>query len=1407
MPTSVETPDRSARNPDRRDHGGGVFSVLGADLTALLAALLLMLIAVSAFPTQQSVASLAVYLPLHAVVQMFAIVVSILVFAVGWVAYSRERSGNSVLLSCAFLAVSLMDFAYTMAFPGMPDFVTPSSEGKAIDFWLAARGLAACALLSAAVRPWRPFASPRTRYWLLVAALEITALVYWLVLYLEGALPATFIPGQGPTPFKTGAEYTLITVYVLAAAVFYARLRIERADYLRRLFAASCVIMLSELYFIFHWDVADINNLPGHLYNAIAYLLIYQALSVRGAEEPYQRLQRSRQPRQVNMDRRRTGLVSDWWRVGLSHDWYREQDGEAAQAMLAAIVENSNTAIIGCALDRTILSWNAAAERMFGWSASEAIGQPTAIITPQRHHGLLQPLFEQAARGEPVGQVESRHRRRDGTCIDAAGTLVAIRDANGETVFFALTLWDITQQNQLGRAMQQQAALTELLDALARAASEAATPEDAMQSCLERICDYGQWMLGRIGTFAPGQPKSVPRSSIWNCPQPARFDEFIGISNSLDYSLPSGRFTDIVLREKKAVWASDFLVVSESGRLASAAKSGIRCGFVFPVVVGGEALAFLEFFADEVREPDAAFLEAINSVASQLARVIERKQAEQELLESQKQFEQLAEHIPQAFWITDMHRKELIYLSPAHEQIYGQRFSSLQAVWPAWKKAVQAEDRERVLAAYREMGSRGLDERFRILQPGGAMRWVHARGVPVRDADGTVYRVVGTIEDITEGKFVEDALKESEERFRAAFEQAGVGMALHSRDPRTPRWLRVNQKLCDIVGYTREELLELNLVDLTAPDERQVAIDYNERFLRGEVMNYSREKRYLRKDGQFIWVNVALSAVHGPDGRPSQIITVIHDITVARESEMKIRIATERLQRALDGSNLALFDGDLSTREVYLSEAWAAMLGEEPKPTIDTFENLITRVHPEETERIKNQFYDVLKGRTSAYDAVHRVMSRTGEWKWIHSRAKVVERAENGRALRLAGVNADITERVRSEQALRTSEQQLRAITANLPGAVFQFRISAAGEYSFSYLSEGILDLSEIRLEDAMRDHTLLFALIEPEYLPAVCASIEHARTTLETWSCEWPIRTRSGRTKWIRGRAIVARRDDGAVLGDGILTDVTVEKQAEQEIARLNQSLEQRVRERTRQLEATNKELEAFSYSVSHDLRAPLRGIDGFSQLLLKKYVDHLDATGSDYLLRIRRASLRMGELIDDLLLLARLSRSQIKIEPLDVSRLARSILAVLQEHEPERMVVTEVQDGIELSADSHLLKIVLENLLGNAWKFTAKQQPATIRIGTHVQDGELVIFVKDNGAGFDMKFANKLFGAFQRLHSATEFEGTGIGLATVQRILNRHGGRIWADAAVDKGATFYFTLPRCVPDAITPPQKGEAA
>jgi len=237
---------------------------------------------------------------------------------------------------------------------------------------------------------------------------------------------------------------------------------------------------------------------------------------------------------------------------------------------------------------------------------------------------------------------------------------------------------------------------------------------------------------------------------------------------------------------------------------------------------------------------------------------------------------------------------------------------------------------------------------------------------------------------------------------------------------------------------------------------------------------------------------------------------------------------------------------------------------------------------------------------------------------------------------------------------------------------------------------------------------------------------------------------------------------------------------------------LERRVETRTRDLAAANKELEAFSYSVSHDLRAPLRAIDGFSKAVLTDYGPQLDERGRHYLERVRAGTLRMSQLIDDLLGLARVSRRELVRKRADVSEIAGQVAAELARRQPARTVHVQVQPGLRAEADPHLLTIVFENLMGNAWKFTGKKPDAHIEVGQRADGPAPTFYVRDNGAGFDMEYADKLFGAFQRLHAEADFEGTGIGLATVHRIVARHGGRIWAEGRVDEGATFYFTLER---------------
>ena len=409
--------------------------------------------------------------------------------------------------------------------------------------------------------------------------------------------------------------------------------------------------------------------------------------------------------------------------------------------------------------------------------------------------------------------------------------------------------------------------------------------------------------------------------------------------------------------------------------------------------------------------------------------------------------------------------------------------------------------------------------------------------------------------------------------------------------------------------------------------------------------------------------------------------------------------------------------------------------------------------------------------------------------------ASISKLDENGRTI-FTAILRDVTAHRKAEEALLQSEERYRVLAESALTGVYLIQ-----DNLFQYVNPALASIFGYMVEEVI-GKLGPGDLVAPDDRAIVAENIRK-RAAGEVRDIRYAFQglRKDGRVIDVEVHGVRSYyKGKPAVIGT--LLDITERKRAEEEIRRLNAELEQRVVERTAQLEAANKELEAFSYSVSHDLRAPLRGIDGFSQALLEDYADKLDDQGRSYLQRVRSASQRMAELIDDMLKLARVTRAPMQCEPVDLSALAQTITAELRRTEPQRPVEIDIQPGLSAACDPKLLRVLLENLLANAWKFTGRQARPRIEFGALSGDrGVPVYFVRDNGAGFDMAYAGKLFGAFQRLHTPAEFPGTGIGLATVQRIVHRHGGRTWAEGAVGQGATLLFTLsPEPGPDQAMP-------
>lgn len=620
------------------------------------------------------------------------------------------------------------------------------------------------------------------------------------------------------------------------------------------------------------------------------------------------------------------------------------------------------------------------------------------------------------------------------------------------------------------------------------------------------------------------------------------------------------------------------------------------------------------------------------------------------------------------------------------------------------------------------------------------------------------------------------------------------------------------------LGYEPEELKspDINWENFLHPDDRDAALALEKQWREGIINRYESQYRLRHKNGSWVWVLARGQLERDSRGQPARIIGCHLDITDLKEKETARMMAEQKFRSLADNSSDAIMLYDKDARHRYVNPAGCSTAGLE---TAD----LIGKTHEEagfskeESDIRYKDIQEVLLTGKPVSRIIHR--NTNGQERIYDWRLSPIP-GETGSPDTALGISRDITELLRVKEEMGAKEQYFQSLIENAPDGVVLVSADGTMRYAspaarlmFGY--DGIDAFpdpeTETHPEDLQRVHETIASLIrDPTSHPMI----------------EYRFRHRQKFWIWIESRFSIFNPEDpsaGFVIN---FRDITERKEAEQRIAetrnelqkllaesdlarisllgmvedlkiaeeknrRLAEELELRVRQRTADLLTANKELESFSYSVSHDLRSPLRAMDGFAHALLAEYKDTLDTKGIHYLQRIQEASIRMGQLINDLLELSRVTRTELVKRPVDLATLARNTLESLSEQEPHRHVEWKIQENMVFKADSHLLRIVIENLVGNAWKFTSHREKATIEVGILVSEtGERRCFVKDNGAGFDMAYIERLFAPFHRLHGSDEFPGTGIGLVTVQRIISRHGGRIWPEAEPDKGATFWFTL-----------------
>ncbi len=796
------------------------------------------------------------------------------------------------------------------------------------------------------------------------------------------------------------------------------------------------------------------------------------------------------------------------------------------------------------------------------------------------------------------------------------------------------------------------------------------------------------------------------------------------------------------------------------------------------------------------------------SIQSIVRDISERKRIEAELRLSEERYRIVSELMSDYAYMVRVlpgpgYSTQLEWVTGAFTQITGYSVEEAMAGLD-WTSSIFPEDAPIVERRREKMlvGEKDVSE-FRMIRKNGEVYWLRAYVYPQWDeAHLRVVRIYSAVQDITERKQAEEALRASEQRLRTVMENMPVMLDAFDEAGNLIVW---NKECERVTGYSAAELIG----DPHAMRQLYPDVNYLDRMLaewktRGN--NYRNwEWDLVAKDGTIktiAWSNISDELPVA--GWPSWGVGV--DVTERVRAEAALRRANEELERRVEERtaelstanallnqerNLlrALMDNipdviyvkDREGRFILSNVAAARLAG------VATQEELYgTTVFDFFPEEMAAQYHaddqSVFQRGITLIEREEPAIDPKGNQKWFLT-TKTPLLDHQGQLIGLVGISRDITERKQAEQTLAQERNLLRTLIDLLPETVFvkdtesRFLVANQGVAAVMGADSPEALLGKSDFDFYAREIATPFYEDEQQVIASgepMLNKTEYNRNSL-------------GEERWFLTTKAPFRNSDGEIIGIvGAGRDITERRQTEEKIRQLNEALAHRAQE----LEIANKELEAFTYSVSHDLRAPLRAMDGFSRIVMDDYAPQLPPDAQRYLQLVRDNAQQMGDLINGLLMLSRLGRQPLQTQPVAPAALARQAFDSLRLEMENRQVEITIAELPDAQADAALLRQVFANLLQNALKFTRKREITTIEVGHIVVDNQPIFYIKDNGVGFDMRYTDKLFGVFQRMHRAEDFEGTGIGLATVQRIIHRHGGRVWAEGEVDRGATFYFTL-----------------